>query len=200
MYRQNPSAPRRTISLAEPPRCTGSPSGPLPSIDQSTTIWAVSSPTNTWRSLAFNGRPRLISCWNWAAISVRSVMVRPSFVMNTASGAYKAIIASIFPELNRSSSDGITPSGFVGSGKDSDIRNLLFGVVEPQCGDDTRLAWVSDRSLIDTRWVANTDAGDQQGNTHTFFSTTLSHVRPRLLSALLDEIFDTGSHVAARDE
>jgi hypothetical protein len=58
--------------------------------------------------------------------------------MNTASGAYKAIIASIFPELNRSSSDGITPSGFVGSGKDSDIRDLLFGVVEPPFGDDTR--------------------------------------------------------------
>src|SRR5262252_9718059 len=138
MYRQNPSAPRRTISLAEPPRCTGSPLVPLPSIDQSTTIWAVSSPTNTWRTLAFSGRPRLISCWNWAAISVRSVMVRPSFVMNTASGAYKAIIASIFPELNRLSSDGITPSGFVGSGKDSDIRDLLFGVVGPPCGDDTR--------------------------------------------------------------
>src|SRR5215470_7366532 len=156
MYRQNPSAPRRTISLAEPPRCTGSPSGPLPSIDQSTTIWAVSSPTNTWRTLAFSGRPRRISCWNWAAISVRSVMVRPSFVMNTASGAYKAIIASIFPELNRSSSDGITPSGFVGSGKDADIRDLLFGVVEPPCGDDTR-------------WAAKADSGDQQSNTHTFF-------------------------------
>jgi hypothetical protein len=33
-------------------------------------------------------------------------------------------------------SDGITPSGSVGSGKDSDIRDLLFGVVEPRCGDD----------------------------------------------------------------
>src|SRR5690349_12632490 len=129
MYRQNPSAPRRTISLAEPPRCTGLPSGPLPSIDQSTTIWAVSSPTNTWRTLAFNGRPRLISRWNWAAISVRSVIVRPSFAMNTASGAYKAIIASMFLELNRSISDGITPSGSVGSGNDFDIRDLLFRVL-----------------------------------------------------------------------
>src|SRR5262249_49080288 len=90
----------------------------------------------------FNGRPRLISCWNWAAISVRSVMVRPSFVMNTASGAYRAIIASIFPELNRSSSDGITPSGFVGSGKDSDIRDL------PSC-------WLNcDAAMIRTFWYA----------------------------------------------
>src|SRR5262249_20583494 len=144
MYRQNPSAPRRTISLAEPPRCTGSPSGPLPSIDQSTTIWAVSSPTNTWRTLAFSGRSRLISRWNWAAISVRSVMVRPSLAMKTASGAYKAIIASTFPELNRSISDGITPSGSVGSGKDSAIMDLLFGVVEPRCGDDAHgVAWAS---------------------------------------------------------
>src|SRR3954471_4799830 len=98
-------------------------------MDQSTTIWAVSSPTNTWRTLAFSGRPRLISRWNWAAISVRSAMVRPSFAMNTASGAYKAIIASTFPELNRSISDGITPSGFIGSGKDFDMRNLLFGLL-----------------------------------------------------------------------
>src|SRR5689334_8194402 len=138
MYRQNPSAPRRTISLAEPRRCTGLPSGPLPSIDQSTTIWAVSSPTNTWRTLAFSGRPRLISRWNWPASSVRSVLFRPSFALHTASGAYEAILAFTFPELNRSTSDGITPSGFVGSGKDSDIRDLLFGVVEPLCGDDTR--------------------------------------------------------------
>src|SRR5215472_7264710 len=144
MYRQNPSAPRRTISLAEPPRCTGSPLGPLPSIDQSTTIWAVSSLTKTWRTLAFSGRPKLISRWNWAAISVRSVMVRPSFAMTTASGAYKAIIASTFPELNRSISDGITPSGSVGSGKNLDIRDLLFGIVEPRCCDDTHdLAWAS---------------------------------------------------------
>jgi len=56
------------------------------------------------------------------------------------------------------------------------------------------LAWASVRSLIDTRWAAKADSGDQQSNTHTFFSTTLSYIRPRLLSALLDEIFDTGSH------
>src|SRR5271154_6506669 len=43
MYRQSPSAPRRRISLAEPPRCTCLPSGPVPSIDQSRTIWAVSA-------------------------------------------------------------------------------------------------------------------------------------------------------------
>jgi hypothetical protein len=54
------------------------------------------------------------------------VMVRPSFATNTASGAYKAIIASIFPELNRLRRDGITPSGSVGSGKLSEIRGLLF--------------------------------------------------------------------------
>src|SRR5690349_11022583 len=132
MYRQNPSAPRRTISLAEPPRCTGLPSGPLPSIDQSTTIWAVSLPTNTWRTLAFSGRPRLISRWNRAAISVRSVIARPSFAMNTASGAYKAITASTLPELNRLISDGMTPSGSVGSEKHSDIRDLLFWGLLPR--------------------------------------------------------------------
>src|SRR3954452_9873443 len=143
-------------------------------MDQSTTIWAVSPPTNTWRTLAFSGRPRLISRWNWAAISVRSVMVRPSFAMNTASGAYKGIIASAFPELNRSSSDGITPSGSVGSGKDLDIRDLLFWVVEPRCGDDTHgLAWASVKS-----------------DRHPLGC----EVRPRLLSALLDEILEAGSH------
>src|ERR1700751_5873293 len=137
MYRQNPSAPRRTTSLPEPPRCTSSPLRPLPSIDQSTMIWAVSSPTNTWRILAFSGRPKLISRWNWAAISERSEIVRPSFAATTASGAYNSIIASIFPELNRSISDGITPSGFVGSGKDCDIRDLLFvGLFELRCRDD----------------------------------------------------------------
>src|SRR5215831_3496303 len=57
-----------------------------------------------------------------AVNSERSVMVRPSFATNTASGAYKAIIASIFPELNRLSRDGITPSASVGRGKLSDIR------------------------------------------------------------------------------
>jgi hypothetical protein len=31
----------------------------------------------------------------------------------------------------------MTPSGFVGSGKDSDIRDLLFVLVAPRCGDDT---------------------------------------------------------------
>src|SRR5262245_9152496 len=78
-------------------------------------------------------------------------MVRPSFAMKTASGAYKAIIASTFPELNRSISDGITPSGSVGSGKDSDIRDLLFGVVEPRCGDDAHgpgRQWQSYRMIV----------------------------------------------------
>src|SRR5262249_19711386 len=77
---------------------------------------------NTWRTLAFSGRPSLISCSSIAVNSARSVMVRPSFATNTASGAYKAIIASIFPELNRLSRDGITPSASVGRGKLSDIR------------------------------------------------------------------------------
>jgi hypothetical protein len=66
-------------------------------------------------------------------------MVRPSFATNTASGAYKAIIASIFPELNRFSRDGIRPSGSVGSGNLSDIRGLLFVLVELRCGDDTHV-------------------------------------------------------------
>src|SRR5262249_3392290 len=130
MYRQNPSAPRRMMSLAVPCMCTILPSGPVPSIDQSSTIWAVSPPTNTWRTFAFSGRPSLMSCSSMAVNSARSVMVRPSFATNTASGAYKAIIASIFPELNRLSRDGITPSGSVGSGKLSDIRGLLFVLVE----------------------------------------------------------------------
>ena len=46
-YRQRPSAPRRTMSLAEPSRCTCSPSGPVPSIDQSSMIWTISPATNT---------------------------------------------------------------------------------------------------------------------------------------------------------
>src|SRR6516165_11833096 len=145
MYRQSPSAPRRTISLAEPPRCTCSPSGPVPSIDQSSTIWAISPATNTWRALAFSGRPRLISRSNRAAISVRSVMVRPSFAITTASGSYKPIIALTLPELNRSSSDATMPSGSVGSEYDSDIRGLLFVLVELRCGDDTHVvAWTTE--------------------------------------------------------
>src|SRR6185295_15023889 len=115
------------------------------------TIWAVSSATNTWRTLAFSGRPRLISRWNWAAISVRSVIVRPSFAMNTASGAYKAIIASMFLELNRSISDGITPSGSVGSGNDFNIRDLLIPGVEPRCCNETH-GWLGpQRPLIAAR-------------------------------------------------
>jgi hypothetical protein len=50
----------------------------------------------------------------------------PVVLTNTASGAYKAIIASIFPELNRLSRAGITLSRSVTSGKFSDIRGLLF--------------------------------------------------------------------------
>jgi hypothetical protein len=50
----------------------------------------------------------------------------PVVATNTASGAYKAIIASIFPELNRLSRDGITPSGSVGSGKFSHIGFPAF--------------------------------------------------------------------------
>src|SRR5215475_12257680 len=136
MYRQNPSAPRRMMSLAVPCMCTILPSGPAQSIDQSSTIWAVSPPTNTWSTFAFSGRRSLISCSSMAVNSARSVMVRPSFATNTASGAYKAIIASIFPELNRLSRDGITPSASVGRGKLSDIRGLLFVLVELPCGDD----------------------------------------------------------------
>src|SRR6516164_4703522 len=115
MYRQSPSAPRRRISLAEPPRCTCLPSGPVPSIDQSSTIWAISPATNTWRALASSGRPSLRSRSSSAAISVCSVMVRPSFAMNTASGAYRPIIALTLPELNRSRSVATMPSGLVGS-------------------------------------------------------------------------------------
>jgi hypothetical protein len=47
--------------------------------------------------------------------------------------------------------------------------------------------------MIDTRCAAKADAGDQQSNTHTFFSTTLSDIRRRSLSAVIDEI-------AAREE
>src|SRR5262249_9272179 len=62
-------------------------------------------------------------------------MVRPSFAMNTASGAYKLIIAPTLPELNRSSSAATMPSGSVGSELDSDIKGLLFVLVELRCGD-----------------------------------------------------------------
>src|SRR5262245_65367034 len=85
-------------------------------------------------------------------------MVRPSFAMNTDSGACKAIIALTLPELNRSTSDGITPSGSVGSGNDSDIRGLLFVLVELRCcGDMRAVDWTSVGSLIDTRWDAKAD-------------------------------------------
>src|SRR5215472_14651728 len=61
-------------------------------------------------------------------------------------------------------SDGITPSGSVGSGKDSDIRDLLFGVVEPRCCDDTHgLAWASvaiDRSTRRILQIACTYSSD----------------------------------------
>src|SRR3954466_1404910 len=57
-------------------------------------------------------------------------MVRPSSAMNTASGAYKLIIALTLPELNRSTSVATMPSGSVGSEYDSDIRDLLFVLVE----------------------------------------------------------------------
>src|SRR5262245_4068307 len=49
-----------------------------------------------------------------AAISARSVTVRPSSAMSTAP-SYKVSIALTLPELNRSISDGTTPSGSVGS-------------------------------------------------------------------------------------
>src|SRR5262249_5171357 len=129
MYRQNPSAPRRMMSLAVPCMCTILPSGPVPSIDQSSTIWAVSPPTNTWRTFAFSGRPSLISCSSMAVNSARSVMGRPSFATNTASRADKAILSSIFSPVNRLGRDGLTPSGSVGSGNFSDIRDLLFVLV-----------------------------------------------------------------------
>ena len=35
-------------------------------------------------------------------------------------------------------------------------------------------------------------------NTHTFFSTTLSDIRPKLPSALLDEICDEGNQMSHR--
>src|SRR5215467_4363436 len=108
-YRQRPSVPRRATSLAVPSTCTCLPSGPVPSIDQSTTIWAISPLTNTWRALASNGRPRLRSRSSSAEISARSVTVRPSSAMSTAP-SYKVSIALILPELNRSISDGMTPS------------------------------------------------------------------------------------------
>jgi hypothetical protein len=57
-------------------------------------------------------------------------MVRPSFATNTDVGSCKAIISPTCPELNRSTSDGITLSGSVGSGKDSDIMGLLFVLIE----------------------------------------------------------------------
>src|SRR5215470_11306081 len=119
-YRQRPSAPRRATSLAVPSTCTCLPSGPVPSIDQSTTIWAISPFTNTWRALASSGRPRLRSRSSSAAISARSVTVRPSSAMTTAP-SYKVSIALNLPELNRSISDGMTPSGSVGSRYDLDM-------------------------------------------------------------------------------
>src|SRR5499427_1525411 len=56
-----------------------------------------------------SGRPRLRSRSSSAEISARSVTVRPSSAMSTAP-SYKVSIALILPELNRSISDGMTPS------------------------------------------------------------------------------------------
>src|SRR5262249_40046396 len=91
-YRQRPSAPRGAVSLAALPGWSCSPGGPVPSIDQSTTIGAMAPGTNTWCAVASSGRPRLRSRSSLAAISVRWVTVRPSFAMSTASGSYKVII------------------------------------------------------------------------------------------------------------
>src|SRR5262249_53315859 len=158
-YRQSPSAPRRATSLAVPSTCTCLPSGPVPSIDQSTTIWAISPLTNTWRALASSGRPRLRSRLSSVAISARSVTVRPSSAMSTAP-SYKVSISLTLPELNRSISDGMTPSGSVGSEYDSDIavscscwlscdaaiiRAWWFGtkpVKSKRLGGDETEAWV----------------------------------------------------------
>src|SRR5262249_52414044 len=57
---------------------------------------------------------RYHDCLHSAAISVRSVTVCPSSAMSTAP-SYKVSIALTLPELNRSISDGMTPSGSVGS-------------------------------------------------------------------------------------
>ena len=57
-------------------------------------------------------------------------LLRSEFATNTDFGSCKAIISLTLPELNRSISDGITPSGSVGSGKDSDIIDLLLALVE----------------------------------------------------------------------
>src|SRR5262245_8716654 len=73
-------------------------------------------------------------------------MVRPSFAMSNASGAYKPIIALTLPELNRSRSDATMPSGSVGSEYYSAIRCLLFALVGLRCGGDTRFVAVIVRS------------------------------------------------------
>jgi hypothetical protein len=45
-------------------------------------------------------------------------------------GSNKAITSLALPDLNRSISDGTTSSGSVGSGKDWEIIDLLFVLVE----------------------------------------------------------------------
>src|SRR3546814_7617183 len=45
---------------------------------------------------------------------------------------------------------------------------------------------------------AGNRSGDQQANTHAFFSTTLSDIRPSLPSALLDEICGSGTQLSHR--
>jgi len=123
------------MSLAVPCMCTILPSGPVPSIDQQHDLGGVAADEHM-PHISLQRQAELDIVLEYGrelgAISDGSPVVRE----NAASGAYKAIIASIFPELNRLSRDGITASASVGRGKLSDIRGLLFVLVELPCGDD----------------------------------------------------------------
>jgi hypothetical protein len=76
------------------------PSGPVPSIDQFSTIWAISSATNTWR-LGLQRQAELdIALELGSDLGVISDGC-PVLREDTAYGAYKLIIALTLPELSR---------------------------------------------------------------------------------------------------
>ena len=133
MYRQNPSAPRRMISHADPPMCTSLPSGPLPSIDQSSDDLGGIAGNEHMAHICHQRQAELDIALEYGSdlrvISDGSPVVRDEHRVRGVQGH----LCLILPELNRLTSDGIMSSGSVGSGKDSDISGLLFGLLEPRC-------------------------------------------------------------------
>src|SRR5262245_13383121 len=108
-YRQGPSAPRRATSLAVPSTCTCLPSGPVPSIDQSTTIGAISPLTRLGLQRQAEAEIALEFGNDLGAISDGSPVVRDehgSFVQ----GLHRADLAGV-KSLNQRRDDAFGFSG-----------------------------------------------------------------------------------------